>query len=204
MSKNLSEYIRLRRNMRVLQDYEDYSLYAGEMNPCILDDFAVEIEKRNLSLPLWEPFASNLKCKSKTKNILSRHELRVLCCGLETTDPDIEIVDSTICGPRVGRIDGVIFHPPYFGSMQFTSFREDLSNISDYDEYQGKLVNVVQHIIGATISGALVCAVGRRYRHGGEEIALDLLYLSIFDNGFELIDVWSSLPDIVLIFKRKV
>jgi len=202
MSSNLREYARFRLNMRILPDKGDYCLNDGEMNPEILRAFAFKVKEVLSPFPLWEPFSGNMGSKSRTKFLMAQYGLGVLCCGLDHTDPDIEIVDSTTHSPRVGSIGGAIFHPPYFGSRWFTNRAEDLSHIENYDTYQEKLASVVCRIRNATTSGMLVCAVGRRYRYLGEEVSLDLMYLRLFDSGFTLIDVWSSMPDIVLIFRR--
>jgi hypothetical protein len=203
MSNNLREYARLRSNMRILPDKGDYCLNDGEMNPEILRAFALKVKEVLSPSPLWEPFSGNMGSGSRTKLVMAQYGLSVLCYGLDHADSDIEIVDSTTHSPRVGNIGGAIFHPPYFGSRWFTNRAEDLSCIENYDTYQEKLASVVCRIRNATVSGMLVCAVGRRYRYLGEEISLDLMYLSLFEGGFVLEDVWSSIPDIVLIFRRQ-
>jgi hypothetical protein len=188
--------------MRILPDKGGYCLNDGEMNPEILRAFALKVKEVLSPSPLWEPFSGNGRGRSETKAIMVQYGLDVLCYGLDERDPNIEIEDSTTHSLRVDSIGGAIFHPPYFGSRRFTNHDEDLSCIENYDTYQEKLARVVCHIRNATVPGMLVCAVGRRYRYLGEETFLDLMYLSLFDRGFVLEDVWSSIPDIVLIFRR--
>ena len=53
--------------------------------------------------------------------------------------------------------------------------------------------------------GGLVCAVGRDYRTRGNRVRLHEDFLALFESaGCELEEVWSSIPDIVLILRKTI
>ena len=79
----------------------------------------------------------------------------------------------------------------------------DLSNALSEEDYVNDLSKTVKLIKESMLLGGLVAAVGRDYRAAGKRIRLDHWFLEIFGNhGFSITDVWTSEPDVVLIFER--
>lgn len=184
-----------------------YNLNAGEMNPNILTYFSIEVKKHGLPLSIWEPFAGTScmgSCeKSLIQDLAEEYELFLISYGLEPSDSRIIIADSTFTGPK-DIIGGMIFHPPYFGSVPMSKDVHDLSLIHEKSDYIKELGMVVDNAIPFMVNGGLVCAVGRDYRSGGKRHRMDLILLELFEGkGFVLKNVWKSTPDIVMIFSNE-
>lgn len=198
---NIDKYIQLKSSAVVVPDTGNYKIDAGEMNPFIVERFFSLLGKKPV---VWEPFAgtsfdgsSNI---SMAHNIANDTGVRLISYGLCPQDDRIEVCDSVLQGPMV-TIDGMLFHPPYFGSSEMSEHEDDLSSIDNEAEYKDKLGKVIDNGIDRMAENSLVCAVGRDYRHKGKRIRLDLWYLELFEKkGFTLRNVWISSPDIVLLF----
>lgn len=203
-----NRYIELRRNAKTVKDDGLYNLAAGEMNPRIFEKFAGVIQDREILPVIWEPFAgTSYSASKKTSRILDiAHAMYVetISYGLDPKDGRIKKADSTKTGPNKP-IGGVLFHPPYFGSMPMSEDRRELSLLLDRYDYLTKLNRTVTLIKKWIVPDGLVCAVARDYRHAGNRISLSSWYLDLFEsNGFVLEDVWSNLPDMVLLFRWKI
>jgi len=196
-----SKYISLKRDATIIR-VEDggYSLELGEMNPVIVDEFSEEVLERELHPVIWEPFAGHTG-ESNAQNMAEDVGIRLISYDLEPSDNRVLCRDSTEIGPEQ-LCGGVIFHPPYFGSV----FSEKDGEVSrNYDKYEyikklGKTVNFCREYLQ---KGGLVCAVARDYRNHGKRIRLDEWFLELFENkSFNLVDVWLSEPDVVLILEK--
>jgi hypothetical protein len=192
----------------VIFDSIDYNLAAGEMNPAIFERFIGIVKKPNPSPVIWEPFAGT-SCngsnqRSTAQDMAEKEGIRLISYGLAPRDSRIVKADSALMGPNT-KLDGALFHPPYYGSSPMSADMSDLSRTGDFSDYRMVVDIVAWRIAEAMNKNGSVCAVGRDYRHNGERVRLDLMYLEIFGRaGFELNEVWQSPPDIVLIFGRKL
>lgn len=194
----LKKYIEMRRVARVLEDRDDYSLDAGEMNPNIV----VEMLKEDIQPDVvWEPFASQ-RSRLFTNMAWEHTHAMWVPYSLKSHNDFVRKADSTKTGP-LDPIGGMLFHPTYFGSVPLCDDKRDVGYLSDRPEYMEALKATVELAKQQMKSGGLVCAVARDYRALGARIRLDYWFLEMFqDAGFELSDVWLSEPDVVLVFRR--
>jgi hypothetical protein len=198
---NLQKYMNLRRNAKVVRDEGGYRLDMGEANHVIFEDFVGELLERFPEPVIWEPFAGHTgRCKSC--DFCEDIGVKLIAYDLNPTDFRVEQRDSTKYGPDE-RIQGVLFHPPYFGTSPMTNKLSDLSNAFGVKDYVEMLSKTISFIKEGMVMGGLVAAIGRDYRTGGERVRLDHWFLEIFTHyGFTLVEVWTSEPDVVLIFER--
>ena len=200
---SLETYSRLLHKAPDLEDYGDYTLNAGEMNPVIFSRFVQELVKHNLPKVVWEPFAGTSATQSANRSSLQDYAetvgVKLISYGLRPADERITIADSTAIGPNK-TIGGMLFHPPYYGTMPMSQDKRDLSFMSGKTDYLKQLGLVIQNAIVFMVQDALACVVGRDYRANGERVRLDLMFLQLFESrGFRLRDVWKSTPDVVMI-----
>jgi len=197
----LTSYLDLRHKAMVLRDIEGYDLARGEMNPVIFEEFLGEVVDSDVTPVIWEPFAGHTGC-SRMQNFAEEAEVKLISYDLAPSDERVIKADSTKYGPQED-IGGLLFHPPYFGSSTMSEEKADLSSIEDFQEYVLSLQKIVVLARMSLVSGGLVCAVGRDYRHNGERVKLSSLYMDMFsDSGMSLYQVWLSEPDVVLIFRK--
>ena len=203
---SIDKYMNLKNGCPVsIQDTGDYKINAGEMNPSIIRRFYDLLRNINLIPVVWEPFAgTSFKGSSHSSvahDMASESGIRLISFGLQPKDGRIIQRDSVNNGP--GEIvNGMLFHPPYFGSSPMSEENNDLSCIDNEAGYMDKLSKVIDNGVDCISDDGLVCAVGRDYRHRGKRIRLDLWYLELFEKkGFLLKQVWISSPDIVLLFE---
>jgi hypothetical protein len=196
------QYMSLKREADIIRIDEDaYDLRRGEMNPGIVDVFMEEILERELHPVVWEPFAGHTGI-SHAQDRAEDAGVRLISYDLEPSDGRVLCRDSTEIGPEQ-LCGGVIFHPPYFGSSDFSDREGEISNKKDKYEYITALSKTVQFCRDHLQKGGLVCAVGRDYRSNGKRIRLDEWFLELFESkSFKLIDVWLSEPDTVLILEK--
>lgn len=192
----LNVYRELRRNSRKVDDEGGYVLGQGEMNPMIWKWFGRLLCRGQR---VWEPFANPDGRSFKQADELG---LELVSTSLVGGHPRIMVGDSTADDPD-GMFDGVLFHPPYFGTRKFTDDPRDLSNAMGELDWKVGIECVVETIFEKLNSEGVVCAVGRRYRHGGKEIKMDEWLVKRFGRKMICIDVWSSEPDVVIIFRLK-
>lgn len=198
---SLSEYMKMRRESKVVRDNGGYRLDQGESNPVIFEDFVGELLERFPEPSIWEPFAGHTG-RCKTCDFCDDIGVDLIAYDLDPSDFRVEERDSTKYGPEK-RIQGAFFHPPYFGTHRMSNKAQDLSGVDELDEYVAQLGKTVNLIKESMVMGGLVCTVGRDYRVSGKRVRLDHLFLNIFSYyGFRLVEIWGSEPDIVLILEK--
>lgn len=207
---SLDQYLALRNKAGCLPDLGNYSLGAAEMNPAIFERFIELLRASNLPSVIWEPFAGTSYPESSpisyAQNAAQRNGVELISYGLVPRDSRIQVKDSTVEGPGK-QVGGVLFHPPYPGSLALSNHPADLSRNEDWNWtwYIERLTKTVGLIRNSMVDGGLVCAVGRDYRVYEERIRLDKLYVDLFEkDGFSLLHVWVSLPDVVLVFRWRI
>jgi hypothetical protein len=199
----IHEYLELRRDAVRLPDNGGYSLDQGEMNP--------EIYKRFLEIApgeIWEPFANpdgrSFAYFDDPDRLLAS---TLISEGVEA-HPDIMDIDAT-SEPPASSFDGIVFHPPYFGSRMFSSDPRDISGIDDEDEWRQNIENAADIAVESLSKEGIICVVGRRYRHGGKEIRLDEWLVESFcgdglgGTPMQPVEVWFSVPDVAIILRRR-
>ena len=202
---SINEYIRLKKDAVHLPDVGGFDINTGEMNPIIAKRFCNRLKGSRSSTTIWEPFAGTSFSLSSGINIMhgvaKEVGVKLISYGLEPVDDRVIVKNSVENGPEE-TINGMLFHPPYWGSSLMSDSPDDLSGIDNEDEYRHKLSCVIDNGVDFMAAGGLVCAIGRDYRHNGKRIRLDLWYLDLFEKrGFVLKEVWTSSPDIVLILE---
>ena len=204
---SIDAYIALRNRAGSLPDLGDYHSRAAEMNPAIFERFIKEMKDTGLLGVVWEPFAgtsySHSLANSYAQDSAKRNDIELISHGLAPRDSRIRAKDSTIEGPGK-RIGGMLFHPPYPGSMPLSGHLCELSRKENWswEWYTESLRKTIRLAKDSMIPGGLVCAVGSDYSVYSERIRLGHLYLSLFESeGFILWKVWLSLPDVVQIYK---
>lgn len=199
--RGLSEYRTLRHNAEVLSDNGDYKPELGQTNPKIFDELVDRLFQGNGLPVIWEPFAGHVG-KSRNHDVCKEWGVKLIAYDLVPSDQRVIQADSTSEGPSEP-IGGMVFHPSYFGAHPFSYDDGEISRIDDEERYRVALGKVIRFAWEAMISGGIVAAVCRRYRFGGREIKLDEWFLDLFqDVGFELKEVWSSEPDLILVLEK--
>jgi hypothetical protein len=194
-------YTTLRHRAMVLRDIGGYDLGRAEMNPVIFEEFIEAAMDAQLPPVMWEPFAGHTG-RSRTQNFATDAGVKLISYDLEPSDERVKKADSTEVGPGE-EVGGVIFHPPYFGSVEQSDQDGELSWSLDFDAYSKSLKKTVDFATVNLVDNGLVCAVGRDYRHAGDLVSLARLYMDLFgDMNVHLIEVWLSEPDVVLIFRK--
>jgi hypothetical protein len=192
----IAKYRELRHNAEVLPDNGGYDLSSGEMNPAIYQRFSELLADEEV-VSAWETFANP---DGRTFKCFKEAGINLFATSLKSDSPAVTEVDATSYIPQFV-YEGVLFHPPYFGTKPFTNDPREMSLITDEDEWRDALQSAVDIVKGRLVSKGIVCAVGRRYRHGGKEIRLDEWLVS----AFEMIptEVWISEPDVAIILRFK-
>lgn len=192
----VESYKELRHGAERIPDAGGYDLSAGEMNPEIWRRFASLLAREGAERA-WEPFANP---DGRTFEAFREVGVELVAASLASEHPDIEECDSTTEEPR-GDFGGVLFHPPYFGSKPFTLDPRDMSQTRDEDEWLVMMESAADIAVEHMAPGGVVCAVGRRYRHGGREIRLDEWLVMAFCGPLWPACVWSSEPDVAIIMR---
>ena len=186
----------------IIQDKGNYDIGKGEMNPEIVSEFLRLLMDKYILSPIWEP------CAGHTGNSLVYHHcafngFRLIAYDIAPKDGDwwVHRADSTKTGPGEP-IGGMIFHPPYFGCVPFSSSDGEISMKGELD-YRKALLQIIENGKSMMIKNGMVCAVCRDYQMHGKPIRLSEWFIEWFISaGFELETVWSSLPDIILVFRK--
>lgn len=201
MATNLiNRFVALRHRSLILRDEGGYNLLNGECNPVIFCDFIEKMMDSNFpSCVVWEPFAGHTSHNLEIANNVAG--LKLISHDIAPIDSRIIRNDSTKNGPDKCP-NGLFFHPPYFGGSSFSHEPGEVSCLTDWGKYLRLLSRTI--FLANVHRGGLACAVGRIYRYGGSIVNLPEAFLEIFDeNGYILIEVWSSEPDVVLILEKK-
>jgi len=124
---------------------------------------------------------------------------------MTSTHPRVLVGDSLQTGPPAWAcpLAGAIFHPPYFGTAPMSDNENDLSWVDDEDVYRTSLKKAADIVVENLSHNGMVCAVGRRYRHDGEEIRLDEWFVEIFSDTLVVEEVWLSIPDVAIIMRKE-
>jgi hypothetical protein len=186
----------LRHKAEILADNGGYDLAEAEMNPAIYARFA-EFLADEEGRTVFEPFANP---DGRTFSVFRNAGIKVTAYSLTAEHPDILIADATEEEPD-GDFDGVLFHPPYFGSKPLSMDRRDLSRYDDEDEWLTQMESAVDVAVEHLNPEGVVCAVGRRYRHNGKEIKLDEWLVQAFYGALVPVEVWLSEPDVAIILR---
>lgn len=203
MKNSRERYITERRYAKIIEDNGGYDRGDGEMNPAIFSYFLGDVLLRSLeSSDIWEPFAGHTK-KSTNMDLCEKLGVNLIAYDLDPIDDRVKRKDSTVCGPGVP-IGGVLFHPPYFGASAMSNEDGEVSLRIDRDSYCHAIAKTIVLSMESLVSGGLACVVCRDYRHKGMQITLSEWMCSLFIDrfGFELVEVWSSQPDVILILER--
>lgn len=201
MSVELNKYRELHRVSKVVRDEMDYEINSGESNPVIFEDLVEELLERFPNPVIWEPFAGH-NGRSKNFDFCEDIGVELIAYDIAPFDFRVEQKDSTTEGPDK-KIEGAFFHPPYYGAFKMSEKSKELSNILDDSVYWQELGKTIKLAYDNMVVGGLVAAIGRDYRFNGKRIRFDHLTLEHFSKqGFKLIEVWSSEPDVVQIFER--
>lgn len=199
--RTVSDYYRLRRRSDVVPDIGGYDLGSGEANPKLFERLAAVVAERKLVPVLWEPFAGH-GGRSKAQDAAEAAGLRLVSFDLEPSDQRVLRKDATKEGPGEP-VGGVFFHPPYFGSAPTTSEPGDMARMGE-EEYVAALRKVAGFAMMFLVSDGVVCAVGRSYMCKGRHVRMDMWYAEAFgEAGLLLEQVWSSIPDVVMLFGKK-
>lgn len=190
----------MKRSAVKLPDGGDFNFRRGEFNPEIVRHFVGRYVLHGGVL--WEPFAGVSK-QVRSLDICDAAGVRLIAYDLSPIDPRVEKYDSTMCGPPED-IDGVIFHPPYYGSAAFSEDERDVAHSTDIEDYRERMRETVELADRAMRSAAVACVVGSAYRLGGELLKVSWLFCELFiDCGFEVVEMLSSVPDVAVVLRRE-
>lgn len=193
----ISDYRNLRHNAITIEEVDGYDLSKGEMNPGIAMQFAEICADAGFDT-VWEPFANP---DGRTFDIFYEVNLCLTATSLMAEHDEIQILDCTVDSPG-WEFDGILFHPPYFGSAPFSDDIRDLSNMEEEEEWLVMMESSAEVAMEHLHERGIICAVGRRYRHGGKEIKMDEWLIHAFD-GMEPFEVWISNPDVAILMRKK-
>jgi len=81
---------------------------------------------------------------------------------------------------------------------------EEISREEDEKKYEEKLQRVVKLAVSAMKEGSgTACIVGKQYYFRGKIKRMDLLYTNLFiREGFRLVQILVSIPDVAVVLKR--
>ncbi len=192
-------YIQMRKNAVVLRKDRYYNLSLAEMNPAIIYRFLVWLKAKGLLEVVWEPFAGGAGSFWFCRTAVAEGFRAICHSPHHVSNSMFRRLDSTENGPDCP-VGGILWHPPYFGSSQQSDAPWDVSRLHDEEDYKEALKKAANLGIMKLVNNGMVCAVGRDYRVNGKRIRLDEWYLEVFDS-LNLVDVWSSEPDTVLLFE---
>ena len=166
---NTDKYIHLKTIAKVMSDVGNYRHDVGEMNPYIMLRFFDILRNKEKKPVVWEPFAgTSFEGSSKVSiayNVAEDVGVKLISYGLCPEDNRVQVCNSVEEGPKT-TINGMLFHPPYFGTCEMSKDKNDISCIDNKVGYMDKLSKVVDNGIDCMVDNGLVCAVGRDYRQG--------------------------------------
>jgi len=197
LSEIPSWFLVLQHNARKIPVTSGYNRYQGQVNPLITSEFFRFFSDNQV---IWEPFAG-------TGNVLTidmglEKGLCVLAQDIGATDSRVKCVDSMVCGPDK-MIDGIVFHPPYYGTGVFTENSNDIGLCQTPEDYMDGLRKVVELGLGKLDEG-YVCVVGSSYLSRGKRVYLDWWLTVLFmEYGLQVMEMWASEPDIAVILRSK-
>lgn len=192
-----SWFVVLRHNAQRIPVMGGYDRYQGQVNPFITKKFFHFFSNNQV---IWDPFAGI--GKSFTIDIGLEKGLCVLAQDIGATDNRVRRVNSMTNGPGQ-RINGIIFHPPYYGTGVFTNDKNDIGLFQLPEDYISGLRKVVELGLEKLEEG-YVCVVGSSYLLRGKRVYLDWWLTALFmEYGLQVVEMWSSEPDIGVILRRQ-
>lgn len=194
--KVLWHYKELRHNAVELPKPAERLFPPTRMNPEIYRRFFDLVASDGGSI-VWEPFS--LPTGSGFQHAKAA-DITLISHSLESRHEKVFAADSTVQGPCCTPVDGMLFHPPYFGSATQSEDPRDLSYLTSADYWLSAMESAAEIGMENLTDGGLVCAVGSRYRHDGEEVRLDE-WLRLAFCGMALLEVWRSEPDVAMILR---
>lgn len=200
-STSLYDYRDKRHHAMRLRDCGDYDLNSFQMNSEIYRRFARLVKDSGGSL-VWEPFGPQ---DGRSFQFFEEVGIELISFSLGSDHPKTKIIDSTQSGPD-DVVDGVIFHPPYLGSIAQSADPRDLSWQKDQEEWISAVECCADIALESINKTGYICTVSRRYRYRGDLFPMDEWFYFMFSKTLsfgvvELHEVWKSDPDIVMIFK---
>lgn len=168
------------------------------MNPEIYRQFFRMVTAHGGQI-VWEPFSLPMGCGVEHAEDAG---VTLIAHSLESRHKEVFVADSTERGPYLTPVDGVIFHPPYFGSSPQSQDDRDLSHIDDEDRWLVAMESAAEIALENLVDGGFVCAVGSRYRCNGSEVKLDE-WLFLAFHTLELLEVWKSEPDVAMVLRAE-
>ena len=176
-----------------------YDHRAGEFCPAAVESFLQRhVEAGSV---LWEPFAGHTS-HNQTIDICAALNMRLIAHDIDPTDKRVIKADSTRTGPGCS-INGVIFHPPYYGAgCLFSEEPGELAAIENIDGYM-QAINKTIDIVDAAMTVGHVCLVARTYRAQGKTIHLDWLLTSAFlSRSYTFVYVECNMPDWIIYLSK--
>jgi hypothetical protein len=193
-----NSFLTMKHSAKRLDDNKNYNINSGEFNPEIVKHFCNKYVNKNDIL--WEPFAGHTNL-NKTFIFCEEKEIKYIGYDICSNDVKIEKKNSIVEYPKES-VRAVVFHPPYYGSSPFSNEYGEISGINSFNTYIKSLNSVIENISKCMFSGN-VCVVGRSVLVKKERYALDWIFSKLFiDNGFEIKEVISSVPDWVVILGK--
>jgi len=189
-----------RHNAERITEVEDSGWRNGEVNLQLTTEFFDRYFSKGQVI--WEPFGGTGNVRSI--DIGLARGIQMITQDISPSDPRVRKADSTEVGPNE-LVDGIVFHPPYFGSSPFSADGHDLSCLESADEYLTSLCKVANLGVDCLNNGGIICSVGRSYMYRGCRVNLDWWLASLFIGlGFDVDCLWSSIPDMAVILRRRV
>jgi len=191
-------FVKMQKECPSVPEGIPYVRHLGEFNPNIVRVFVDKYGAKGMVF--WEPFAGHLGL-NHTIEICATHGVRLIACDIASCDERVIRANSISTRPSEP-IDGMIFHPPYYGSAPMSNVEGEIS--LDYDNYFGNLEMVADNADMIMKVGSHVCSVGRTLTVEGDKYRLDWIFAKLFiDRGYEVVDVFGSMPDCVVILEKK-
>jgi hypothetical protein len=198
----IGDYRNKKRTAIVIPDNGGYDLYNGQMNPEIYKRFSLLLRERGESFA-FEPYASS---SGSSFQYFDANCISLYAYSLNPQNDKLIKADATkdvLCKPENVKVGGLIFHPPYYGSSPFSNHADEISNVTDVNDWLYKIKISANLAISSLYSDSLVCVVGRFYRYNNKQIRLDEWFVDIFSEKLTIKEVWSSIPDIAIIMEFK-
>jgi len=176
-----------------------YNFRMGEFCPGSLDRFL----KRHAASgsTLWEPFAGHTSL-NQTIDICAGFGVRLVAHDISPIDERVVQADSTRVGPGLP-INGVIFHPPYYGAgCVFSDQEGELSSEEDLDSYLAAINRCIDRVDEVMEEG-YIYLVARTYPVKGKSFSLDWVLTNEFlSRGYEFEEALCDTPDWIVYLSK--
>ena len=192
----LDTYRRMRHKASVLPDNGDYDLNRYQANPEIYRAFACFLRARKGFCALWEPFGNP---NGISIDILSEFGLHLVVYSLQSNHRDVIVANACEQFPEF-MVDGIIFHPPYYGSSLQSDSEHDVSRANSFQDWKSNINDVVENCHSVLRKNGYCCVIGRRYRYQGQLVDIADALIDLFQ--LEIENVWISTPDVCVILRK--